>query len=150
MRALAKLGRLAVVALAAAACGESTGPQNPEDVSFAPSLGIDLAQMTKLPSGVYIQTTTAGTGTAQVVATNQVTIDYKLWVPNGTQLDGGRLTNFPAGDFIPGFTLGVTGMKVGEVRRIVIPSELGYGETGFGQVPPNAVLVFEVTMVSFR
>jgi peptidylprolyl isomerase len=134
--------------LAVGACGDG-GPTEPEDVEFAASLGINLPQMTRLASGVYIQTTTPGTGTAQVTGTSVVSINYKLWTPNGTQVDAGALPDFPAGGFVPGFTQGIVGMKVGEVRKIVIPSRLGYGDEELEGLPANSVLVFEVTMVSF-
>ena len=50
---------------------------------------------------------------------------------------------------VPGFSLGVTGMKPGEKRRVVIPSALGYGERGAGGViPPNADLIFEIDLIS--
>src|SRR5687768_10391242 len=95
----ASLRSILVFVLAVAACGDgSTGPQNPEDMTFATSLGIDLAQMTRLPSGVYIQTKTAGTGAAQVAASNTVVLDYTLWLPSGTLLQGpSRLTPANAG-----------------------------------------------------
>ncbi|AIE88166.1 FKBP-type peptidyl-prolyl cis-trans isomerase [Fimbriimonas ginsengisoli] len=49
---------------------------------------------------------------------------------------------------IPGFTMGLLGMKEGEKRRVTIPSALGYGERGAGGViPPNADLVFDLEIV---
>src|SRR5688572_6829573 len=109
----ASLQSILVLVLAVAACGDdSTGPQNPEDVTFASSLGINLAQMTRLPSGVYVQTVTAGTGTAQVAASNTVVLDYTLWLPNGTRIAGpDRLDPANAGTgFIPGFSQGLIGL----------------------------------------
>ena len=137
-----------VLVLGLAACGDDgTGPQEPEDVTFAATLGIDLAQMTKLPSGVYIRTTTAGTGTAEITATGNWTLNYKFWIPNGQLLDQGGLTK-SQGPFIEGFEIGILGLKAGEVRKIVIPSRLGYGEDDFASIPGNSVLVYEVTGIT--
>lgn len=85
-----------------------------------------------------------------------VSIDYTgILKATGKQFDSSKgkapITFQLGGGVIPGFTLGVTGMKVGEKRRIVIPSALGYGERGAGGViPPNADLVFEIELVSLN
>jgi FKBP-type peptidyl-prolyl cis-trans isomerase len=47
---------------------------------------------------------------------------------------------------IEGFRLGVIGMRQGETRLIVIPSELAYGSSGVAGIPPNSVLVFRVVL----
>jgi peptidylprolyl isomerase len=143
--------RLVVLILVAAACGDEGSPTTPEEVTFASSLGIDLAQMTRLPSGVYIRTLDVGTGTAAVTASNTVILDYTLWLPNGTLLQGpARLDPYPATGFVSGFNDGILGLKVGERRRLILPSELAYGANppeGSG-IPKHSVLVFEVRLVS--
>ena len=55
------------------------------------------------------------------------------------------------GQVIKGWDQGVVGMKVGEVRKLTIPSELAYGANGIpGVIPGGATLVFEVTLLSFK
>ena len=143
----------ALAALAAFACGgdDGTGPQEPTDVTFDAAFGINLAQMTKLASGVYYKTTTAGTGTASVGSASRITGTYKGSLPNGGVFGQGALTNNPVSGFIPGFTDGVIGMKKGEVRLIVIPSRLGYADAPppGSTIPSNSVLVFEVAVTDF-
>ena len=148
MKRTAWVSRSVVLAFFAAACGD--GPTEPEDIDFAPSLGVDLSQMTRTDAGVYIQTLTPGSGDRQLTPANHYSMDYILWLTDGTQLDRGTVRTEVTPSFIAGWELGVQGMRVGEVRRLVVPSRLGYGEEGFGQVPPNSVLVFQVSLAALR
>jgi FKBP-type peptidyl-prolyl cis-trans isomerase len=60
----------------------------------------------------------------------------------------GDATSFPLDRVIPGFSEGITGMKVGGRRQITVPSELGYGSQGSPPtIPPNSTLVFVVDLV---
>jgi len=52
------------------------------------------------------------------------------------------------GHVIEGWDQGVPGMKVGGIRRLIIPPELGYGSEGAGPIAPGATLIFEIEVVS--
>lgn len=105
------------------------------------------------PSGLKYEDVKVGTGdTAEAGKT--VTVHYTGWLTNGTKFDSskdrGQPFDFPLGGgrVIRGWDEGVQGMKVGGVRKLTIPSELGYGARGAGGViPPNATLVFEVELL---
>lgn len=122
-----------------------------EDTKFAASLKVDLAASTKLDSGLYFQDLTVGPG-AEAVAGQKVTMRYTGWLADGTQFDSNQTSGFQftlgAGEVIAGWDQGVPGMKVGGARKLIIPSALGYGESGVGPIPPNANLVFDVSMIS--
>ena len=85
-----------------------------------------------------------------------VTVHYIGTLENGEKFDSSRDRGTPfsfilgAGQVIKGWDLGVAGMKVGEKRKLTIPSELAYGDTGTpgGPIPPKAILIFEVELLS--
>ncbi|OHD67113.1 MAG: peptidylprolyl isomerase [Spirochaetes bacterium RBG_13_68_11] len=84
----------------------------------------------------------------------QVTVHYTGWLLDGTKFDsskdGGSPAIFRIGEVIEGWNEALKSMKKGEVRLLVIPPELGYGERGYpGVIPGNAFLVFEVELISF-
>lgn len=84
-----------------------------------------------------------------------VTVAYGGWLHDSSQPDAkGSMfdmsTSFPfrlgTGAVIRGWDQGVVGMRVGGQRRLVIPPELAYGSAGRPPIPPNATLVFDVTL----
>jgi len=54
------------------------------------------------------------------------------------------------GEVIEGWDQGLGGIKVGGIRRLVIPPSKAYGETRRGAIPPNATLIFEVELVAIQ
>jgi len=144
-------------AVALAACGgdKQAAPAGSsiESTSFASSLGVDLKAMTKTPTGLYYRDLTVGTG-PEVAAGQTVAVHYAGAFPDGKPFDANGAADPPftfrpgQGDVIPGWDEGVVGMRVGGRRQLVIPPALGYGAAGSGPIPPNAVLVFTVEVVS--
>ena len=95
-------------------------------------------------------------GTGAVAQSGKtVGVYYKGSLPNGRVFDSlssGTPFSFKLGasSVIRGFDEGITGMKVGGKRLMVIPPALGYGGTEVGSIPANSILVFEVTLVSVQ
>lgn len=133
-------------------------PGNPDPLTntYAPALGVQLPAFFKTPNGVYYQDTKVGTGMVAAPGA-QATVHYTGWLPDGTKFDssrdGGQTFGFRVGGgmVIAGWDEGVQGMKVGGVRKLVIPAALGYGEAGAPpDIPPNSTLVFEVELVDVK
>jgi FKBP-type peptidyl-prolyl cis-trans isomerase len=105
------------------------------------------------PSGLKYIDIEEGTGEAPK-AGQKVTVHYIGTLENGTEFDSSVGRNRPfdfqigVGQVIKGWDEGVGTMKVGGKRRLIIPSELGYGSRGAGGViPPNATLIFDVELL---
>lgn len=97
-----------------------------------------------------------GTGN-EAVSGKEVTVHYTGTLTDGSKFDSSKdggepfVFNLGAGQVIKGWDQGVVGMKVGGIRKLTIPSELGYGSRGAAPViPPNATLVFEVELLDVK
>ena len=132
-----------------AACDSSPTAATVEDTDFAPALGVDLDAMTRLDGGLYIRDLTVGTG-AVVQPGQSITAKYKGWLSNGTLFtDAQSPFRVGVGSLIRGWDVGIPGMRVGGKRQLVIPPSMAYGAQGRApSIPGNAVLVFEVEVLS--
>ena len=97
-----------------------------------------------------------GTG-AEAVSGKTVTVHYVGTLTNGSKFDSSRdrgqgfTFRLGAGQVIQGWEKGVDGMKVGGVRKLTIPPDMGYGASGYPPViPPNSTLLFEVELLDVR
>lgn len=97
----------------------------------------------------------AGTGAAATTG-QRISVNYSGWLYSDTAAEN-KGTRFETGSYaftlgsgqvIRGWDQGIPGMRVGGLRRIVIPPDLAYGSSGSGPIPPNATLLFEVELVS--
>ena len=99
-------------------------------------------------------------GTGATAATgNRLTVHYTGWIyeagkpeQKGIQFETsqgrGTLTfDLGGNDVIAGWDLGLVGMRVGGIRRLVIPPSLAYGGSRNGVIPPHATLVFEIELL---
>ena len=86
-----------------------------------------------------------------------VMVHYTGWLDDAahTRFDSSKLNHKPfsfllgGGRVIAGWDEGVQGMRVGGVRKLIIPPQLGYGAAGaVGVIPPNATLIFEVELLA--
>jgi len=131
-------------------CMLSSCTQSPEEKSMAlitTDSGLQYEVLKEAPADA-----------AQAKPGTVVTVHYTGWLQEdgkqGTKFDSsvdrGQPFQFAlgVGQVIRGWDEGVTGMKVGEKRRLIIPAELGYGQCGAGAViPPNATLIFDVELL---
>ena len=85
-----------------------------------------------------------------------VTVHYTGKLLSGKKFDSsvdrGQPIDFPVGQgqVIKGWDEALLGMKKGEKRVLIIPSDLGYGPSGRGPIPPNATMIFDVELVDFK
>lgn len=107
-------------------------------------------------SGLQYEEIVEGTGDSPKVG-QMARVHYTGWLTDGTKFDSsvdrGEPFEFPVGmgRVIKGWDEGVLSMKIGGKRKLIIPSQLGYGARGAGGViPPNATLVFEVELLGVR
>ncbi|MEO6729488.1 MAG: FKBP-type peptidyl-prolyl cis-trans isomerase [Candidatus Dojkabacteria bacterium] len=92
---------------------------------------------------------------AAVKTGDNITVNYKGWLAEtGVVFDqsfnssNSGFTFTVGSGVIEGWSEGVVGMKVGEIRRLKIPSSLGYGEAGsLPTIPSNADLIFDIELI---
>ena len=105
-------------------------------------------------TGLVVQDEVVGTG-AEAKAGSLVKLQYTAKLQNGTVFDtsaGKAPIEFPLGQgyVIQGWELGITGMKVGGKRLLIIPPDMAYGSEANGPIPANSTLIFEVELVGVK
>ena len=115
--------------------------------------GCGDSSFTTTDSGLRYKDLVVGTG-ATAKPDERVEIQYTGWLRDGKQFDSSKDRDLPftlllnGKDVIPGMDEGILGMKVGGVRKLVIPYKLAYGEYGRPpKVPPYADLTFDIELV---
>jgi FKBP-type peptidyl-prolyl cis-trans isomerase len=136
-------------------------------LAFLPSCGSKPAAPPPASTVTALQSIELKPGSGAAVAGGQIAVmQYTGWLyeatapdNKGKQFDSSRTAGreafkFPlgTGSVIKGWDQGIVGMKVGESRRLIIPSDLAYGDAGFGNgiIPPGATLIFDVELVGIE
>ncbi len=139
---------LALVALVGCCLAQATGPRAAAQEK--------KEKVVTTSSGLKYEDIKEGKGTAAKKG-DTVAVHYTGWLKDGKKFDSSKDSGKPfsfqlgAGKVIKGWDEGVQGMKEGGVRKLIIPSQLAYGERGSGGViPPNAELTFEVELLKVK
>lgn len=143
MKLSAPLIAVFVAALSLSACGGGSSG--------------DTAVVVSSPATLTITDTVVGTG-ATAASGLTATVTYTGWLYSATaanfkgkQFDTGSFSfKVGGGSVITGFDVGVTGMKVGGARTVLIPSAQGYGASGTTGIPANSGLVFEIKLTAVQ
>lgn len=127
-------------------------------VIVTPRADAALNRFIEVANGLKYMDTKLGDG-AVATAKSTVLVNYTGWLSNNgekgkkfdSSFDAGQplTVTLGKGDVIKGWDEGVTGMRVGGKRTLIIPPELAYGAKGGGNgaIPPNATLIFEIELL---
>jgi FKBP-type peptidyl-prolyl cis-trans isomerase len=131
-------------------------PVQPQPTAPTPTKQESSGAVVVLPSGLAMQDLRMGTGDEAHVG-DTVTVHYVGTLLDGTKFDSSRSRGQPivvrigVGQVIKGWDEGVVGMRVGQLRVLKIPPDLGYGPRGHPPIiPANATLVFEIELLAVR
>jgi len=161
---------LVATVVALAACGDdgeapaTNGGQTPAADAETPAE--NGGEVTEGPPAVTGETVTTdsglqyieieeGTGASPQLG-QTVVVHYTGWLESDgrkfdSSVDRGAPSAFVLGQVIEGWNEGLSTMKVGGQRRLIIPPELAYGETGYlPTIPPNATLIFDVELLEIQ
>lgn len=125
------------------------GPTNPPPATGTPATNSDGLQCLDLKVGSGKVAQQRGT----------VSVEYTGWMASdGKKFDSSydrgaqpfSVTPLGQASVIQGWNEGLVGMKAGGIRRLIIPAALAYGAQGNQGIPPNAILIFDVTVLSVQ
>lgn len=119
-------------------------------------MNVNTANLQVTASGLKYEDKQEGSGDSPKKG-QTVKVHYTGWLTNGNKFDSSHDRGQPfefvigVGQVIKGWDEGVSTMKIGGKRTLVIPAVLGYGASGAaGVIPPNAELIFDVELLGVR
>lgn len=161
---------LACLTIFIASCGKKEAEVPPVDTAAithtpapepppSPKENIRRGDTTITPSGLMYIDVKEGKGEMPKQG-QQVTVNYTGQLVNGKKFDSnvdpqfGHVqpftTEIGVGRVIAGWDEGLMTMKPGGKRKLIIPSVLGYGAMGQGDIPPDAMLIFDVELLGVK
>jgi len=113
-------------------------------------------EMSQSVTSLQIQDEKVGTG-AEATPGRRVKVHYTGTFMGGSKFDSSRDRNEPyefvlgTRAVIPGWDVGLKGMRVGGIRHLTIPPDMAYGSQGMpGAIPPNAALKFDIELLDVK
>lgn len=103
----------------------------------------------KDPSGLYYQIIKPGTGVAPTEGSS-VTVNYTCSLMGGQLYDKGSNFSSPLSGLVKAWQIGVPHLKPGGNMILYVPSHLAYGVNSAGPIPENAVLTFDIDLISVQ
>jgi len=126
-------------------CSKSTTSENEQMTSYAAKNNITYVSD---PSGILYQIITAGNSNKPRL-TITITVTYTGKLMNDKTFDSGTIT-YALNNLIPGWQVALPLIGEGGQIKILIPSSLGYGSRGSGDIPGNAPLYFDVSLLKVK
>lgn len=129
-----------------------SGSEAMKVVEYTPALPTPKGQTKTTAHGVKYETIREGTG-PELKPGQAARVQYEGKLENGKVFDTTyrngqpRVLTIDAATLIKGWAEALPGMKVGEIRKLVVPPEQAYGAQGTAIIPPNSTLYFEVELV---
>ena len=146
---------LFLFALSSTSCSKNESLKQKEEELLQQYLSDNNIDVEATSSGLYYIETLEGTGDRPTTG-QSVKVDYIGTLIDGTKFDSsydrGHPFQFNIGmhQVIEGWDEGISYMKSGGKATLIIPSELGYGSTGAGSIPPYSTLIFSVELISIN
>jgi FKBP-type peptidyl-prolyl cis-trans isomerase len=142
-----------VLALVSCSGTEDLGPEKDQITNYISTKKLTITETTA--SGLRFILTKANASGAVLRSRQMVSVKYvgKFIAGSKTDkvFDSGSFTfQLGIGEVVPGFDEGIAKLKVGEAGTIIFPSNLGYGASGIGDIPPNTPLLFEIEVISAK
>jgi FKBP-type peptidyl-prolyl cis-trans isomerase len=125
------------------------------DSMFPDDEGANVEDFRETESGLLYRVITPGNQKKRVKLTSTVTVHYRGWLDDKTEVDSSYKRGKPlltkVSGIMPGWTEALLMMTEGEVVELIVPPELGYGKRGKPPiVPPNATLHFRIELLEVR